>query len=90
MNAIQSHSYKEFQKHISSTKNTICGRHPISIFLKTLSHSKITEHLKTKFVKYAQSEQVKDPSKSSVSYATSITYLEQWSFVIWQTKQFLW
>jgi predicted class III extradiol MEMO1 family dioxygenase len=44
--------------------------------LKIVENSSIKAQLKTKFVKYAQSEQVKDPAKSSVSYASSITYIE--------------
>lgn len=75
MIAIQNHNFKQFEKYINSTKNTICGRHPIFVFLKILEHSKIKDKLKTKFIKYAQSEQVKDPSQSSVSYAASITYI---------------
>lgn len=70
---IQNHSYEGFMKHINSTKNTICGRHPLQIFLKTIGQSKLP--LSTKFVKYSQSEQVKEESKSSVSYASGITYL---------------
>jgi predicted class III extradiol MEMO1 family dioxygenase len=41
-----------------------------------LEHSQLKDKLKTKFVKYAQSEQVKNPSQSSVSYASAVTYLE--------------
>lgn len=74
---IQNHDFKAFEKYISTTKNTICGRHPIFIFLKIIEHSSLKEKVKTKFVKYAQSEQVKIPSKSSVSYASAITYLEK-------------
>lgn len=75
MIAIQNHDYQGFNQHIKSSKNTICGRHPILVFLKVIKYSSFNEKLKTKFVKYAQSEQVKDSSKSSVSYATSITFL---------------
>jgi len=57
MNYLQNHSYEEFSKYINSTKNTICGRHVLFIFLKIIAHSKLK--LKTKFVKYSQSEQVK-------------------------------
>lgn len=76
MISIQNHNYKEFEKYIGSTKNTICGRHPIFVFLKIVEHSGLRAQLKTKFVKYAQSEQVKTESQSSVSYASSVTYIE--------------
>lgn len=74
---IQNHDFKGFEQYINSTKNTICGRHPIFIFLKIIAHSNLKDKLKTKFVKYAQSEQVKNSSQSSVSYTSSITYLEK-------------
>jgi len=57
MNHIQIHSYTEFSKYINSTGNTICGRHVLFIFLKIVEYSKLK--LKTKFIKYSQSEQVK-------------------------------
>jgi len=73
MNLIQNHDAAGFDKYIKDTQNTICGRHPIGIYLNILRLSKLP--LKTKFVKYAQSEQVKSKSGSSVSYASAITYL---------------
>ena len=72
MNLIQKHDSKGFDKYVKETKNTICGRHPISVFLATLDHSKLK--VKTQFVKYAQSEQVKNSKGSSVSYASSVSY----------------
>ena len=75
MNHIQNHDYSGFSKYIASSKNTICGRHPIGVFLKTIEYSKLGKELKTKFVKYAQSEQVKEGSQSSVSYASGISFV---------------
>ena len=72
MNLIQKHDFAGFEKYIHSSKNTICGRHPLFIFLKIVKHSKLK--LKTKFVKYSQSEKVKEQSQTSVSYASSITF----------------
>lgn len=72
---LQNHNYQDFSKYINSSKNTICGRHPLLIFLKVVAHSKLK--LKTKFVKYSQSEQVKSQAQSSVSYASSVTYLAE-------------
>lgn len=57
MNALQNHDYGSFSKHINSSKNTICGRHVLFIFLKIIAHSQLK--VRTKFVKYSQSEQVK-------------------------------
>ena len=76
MIAIQNHSYKEFEKYMQVTKNTICGRHPLFIMLKIIESSNFGRmKLKSKFVKYSQSAQVKDEGQSSVSYAAGITYL---------------
>ncbi len=74
MNHIQSHSFEGFQKYINSSGNTICGRHVLYIFLKIVEFSKLK--VKTKFVKYSQSEQVKKEDQNSVSYASGITFLQ--------------
>lgn len=73
MNFIQNHDSQGFDKYIKETQNTICGRHPIGIYLNILKLSQLGP--KTKFVKYAQSEQVKSKGGSSVSYASAITYI---------------
>lgn len=83
MNHIQDHDPAAFDKYIKETKNTICGRHPIGIYLHLLKKSKLG--LKTKFVKYAQSEQVKTSKQSSVSYASAISFVPLWSNIITQT-----
>jgi AmmeMemoRadiSam system protein B len=41
MNLIQNHDFAGFEKYINSSKNTICGRHPIYIFLKIVEHSQL-------------------------------------------------
>lgn len=75
MKFIESHDANGFTQYINETKNTICGRNPISILLRILEKSKLKESLKSKFVGYSQSGQVKDINDSSVSYASAITYL---------------
>ena len=80
MNLIQKHDSKGFEKYVKQTKNTICGRHPIAVFLSILDHTKLK--IKTQFVKYAQSEQVKSKNSSSVSYASSVSYtIEEWVII---------
>lgn len=83
MNHIQEHDPAAFDKYIKETKNTICGRHPIGIYLNLLKKSKLG--LKTKFVKYAQSEQVKSSKQSSVSYASAISFIPSWLNIITRT-----
>jgi AmmeMemoRadiSam system protein B len=75
MNIIQTHDAPAFEKYIKDTQNTICGRHPIGIYLNILKLSKL--NLKTKFVKYAQSEQVKSKTQTSVSYASAVTFIPE-------------
>jgi MEMO1 family protein len=75
MNHIQNHDFKSFQSYINLYENTICGRHVLYIFLKIVEASKL--RVKTKFVKYSQSEQVKKHEQSSVSYASGITFVPQ-------------
>jgi len=77
MSLIEENSASGFTKYLEETQNTICGRHPIGVLIQIINNSKYSASLKTKFVKYAQSEKVKDKSQSSVSYAASVTYIEE-------------
>jgi len=76
MSLIEEHNATGFTKYLEETQNTICGRHPIGVLINVINNSKQATTLKTKFVKYAQSEAVKDKSQSSVSYASAIIYIE--------------
>jgi AmmeMemoRadiSam system protein B len=62
-----------FLNYLNLTDNTICGRHPITVFLYALKYSGL--ETKTNLVYYKQSGQVKSKKQSSVSYASIITYL---------------
>ncbi|EAR99554.4 AmmeMemoRadiSam system protein B (macronuclear) [Tetrahymena thermophila SB210] len=76
MELIENHDCEKFNKYLEQTENTICGRHPIGVLLQVIkSTQKYAGQLKTKFMHYEQSEQVKTQKSSSVSYATSITYV---------------
>jgi AmmeMemoRadiSam system protein B len=72
MRLIESHDSAGFRKYLKETQNTICGRHPISLLLNVISKSQL--NLRTEFVRYDQSEHVKDSRGSSVSYASGVTY----------------
>lgn len=58
-----------FKKYLLETDNTICGRHPISVFLHMVKNcsAKIT----IRFLRYEQSSQCKSTRDSSVSYASA-------------------
>ena len=78
MAQIESQCLAKFQSYLDRTKNTICGRNPISILMALIEMTASDERTyKTEFVKYDQSSSVKDFGDSSVSYASSITYLQE-------------
>ncbi|KZT74664.1 UPF0103-domain-containing protein [Daedalea quercina L-15889] len=62
----------DFAEYLRTTKNTICGRHPIGVLLGALavlqSQGRVP-HLK--FVRYEQSSQCQTVRDSSVSYASA-------------------
>jgi AmmeMemoRadiSam system protein B len=62
-----------FHNYLEETDNTICGRNPISVFLNALVNSGM--QTQTRLLFYKQSNQVKNTSQSSVSYASIATYI---------------
>ncbi|KAI8890943.1 UPF0103-domain-containing protein [Backusella circina FSU 941] len=62
-----------FQAYLRSTKNTICGRHPIAVLLYALEKIKKG---RSECVKYAQSSECKTFRDSSVSYASIYVQFE--------------
>lgn len=62
-----------FLKYLDETDNTICGRHPIAVFLYAMKYSGLDT--KTNLMYYKQSNQIKSRKQSSVSYASIITYI---------------
>jgi len=78
MDCIEGLVAEDFQKYLQNYKNTICGRKPISILLATIEeYMKLDDNNKNviKFVKYDQSDKVKEYHGSSVSYAAGINLL---------------
>lgn len=72
MEAASLGSYDKWKAYLDSTDNTICGRTPLGILLKTIEETghEDPEYGKLKWIGYAQSSQVTDVSDSSVSYAS--------------------
>ena len=61
-----------FAEYLKQTKNTICGRHAISVWLNAVhTNNPSLETLEISFVKYAQSSPAKSMRDSSVSYASA-------------------
>jgi MEMO1 family protein len=73
MDLIENHDVSGFKRYLERTRNTICGRNPIILLLSIISSSGLP--IRTKFVKYSQSEQARKMSSSSVSYASSVSSL---------------
>lgn len=63
----------DFLTYLEETDNTICGRHPIAVFLYALKYSGLSSQ--TQLLYYTQSSKVKSPKQSSVSYASIVTSL---------------
>ncbi|KAJ4486204.1 MEMO1 family [Lentinula aciculospora] len=65
--------HSEFSKYLSSTKNTICGRHPIGVLLGALAALQVSKgiHPTIKWVRYEQSSACETIRDSSVSYASA-------------------
>lgn len=70
-----------FSRYLNETQNTICGRHPICVFLAAIQSSGneyivrsllFTESRQSHFLSYTQSERCRSPSDSSVSYVSLV------------------
>lgn len=81
MNYIKEKDFDGFKDYLKKTRNTICGRHPIAVFLgavEALEKKAAEEEADTKvmfeleWVKYEQSSKVRTPDDSSVSYAAAV------------------
>lgn len=71
MNLIESLNPDAFTEYLRKYQNTVCGRHPISVFMQSIAAlGRQNYQLSFKFLKYAQSNQVTAENDSSVSYAS--------------------
>ncbi|GAA6017838.1 hypothetical protein JCM11491_004640 [Sporobolomyces phaffii] len=65
-------AHDEFAAYLKTTRNTICGRHPIGVLLGALGALEESEpEMRCEWVRYEQSSQVKSLRDSSVSYASA-------------------
>ncbi|TRY73921.1 hypothetical protein TCAL_09118 [Tigriopus californicus] len=74
MNIIETLDHEAFSQYLRKYGNTICGRHPIGVFLGAVTAMR--QHgngfkMNLKFLNYDQSNQVKQMRDSSVSYAAA-------------------
>ena len=78
LDIIEEINSEKLEKYFKKTKNTICGRNPISISLLIIElYKKNHSNEKVKFIKagYAQSNKVKSIYETSVSYAAAVNYI---------------
>ena len=59
-----------FLQYLRRTENTICGRHPISLYMFIAQY----EEQNATQLFYERNEEVRDPRGSSVSYASAAWY----------------
>ncbi|CAI9092661.1 OLC1v1027971C1 [Oldenlandia corymbosa var. corymbosa] len=69
MDIIETGDPDAFKNYLLETDNTICGRHPISVFLHMTKNC--STKIRIKFLRYEQSSQCKSMRESSVSYASA-------------------
>ncbi|XP_077237999.1 ammeMemoRadiSam system protein B [Tasmannia lanceolata] len=74
MDIIETGDADAFKEYLSDCDNTICGRHPISVFLHMLRNC--STKVKISFLRYEQSSQCKSMRDSSVSYASAAAKLD--------------
>lgn len=70
---------REFVDYLTTTKNTVCGRHPIGVLLAALAELETTDNIRSecRFTRYEQSSQCITPHDSSVSYASAFVRFRQ-------------
>uniref|UniRef100_A0A7S1N4D9 Protein MEMO1 n=1 Tax=Eutreptiella gymnastica TaxID=73025 RepID=A0A7S1N4D9_9EUGL len=72
MALIQAQDYAGWVQYLQTTKNTICGRVPISLLLTAMQA--MNNPFEVKWVQYAQSQAITSKSESSVSYAAGVVF----------------
>ena len=78
MDIISEIDSKKLDEYFKRTRNTICGRNPISIVLIIIeNYKKKNSNKQISFVTvgYAQSNKVKNSYETSVSYAAVVNYV---------------
>eukprot|EP00918_Siedleckia_nematoides_P007589 GHVU01016438.1.p3 GENE.GHVU01016438.1~~GHVU01016438.1.p3 ORF type:complete len:117 (+),score=16.15 GHVU01016438.1:396-746(+) len=74
---VTKHDFDGFDEYLRETDNTICGRNGIKVLLKLIGGASggSPPLMKTRLLAYSQSEELTEPSGSSVSYAAIVTQM---------------
>lgn len=77
MDAVESGSHRQFLDQLRKTGNTVCGRHPIGLFMAAVESAEGLEQGKGRFsfLRYERSSLVEDVRDSSVSYCSAFAVL---------------
>lgn len=76
IDAVESGQHESFLKQLKETGNTVCGRHPIGVFMAAVESAGLGDGKgRFRFVRYERSGLVEDVGGSSVSYASGFAVL---------------
>ncbi|EXJ76100.1 uncharacterized protein A1O5_00608 [Cladophialophora psammophila CBS 110553] len=81
MSAIATGQHSEFLRVLKETGNTVCGRHPIGVFMAGLEEverqkgGESAEHRRFRFMRYERSSDAETIGDSSVSYVSAFAIL---------------
>jgi AmmeMemoRadiSam system protein B len=77
MDAVESGSHRQFLSQLRKTGNTVCGRHPIGLFMAAVEKADGLGSGKGtfKFLRYERSSLVEEVRDSSVSYCSAFALL---------------
>ena len=74
MRTIEAKDAEAFAAYLAETRNTICGRHPLGVFLRALERSRGFRERAIQFTRYEQSGRAEGYRDSSVSYASAVVF----------------
>ncbi|CAI6335639.1 unnamed protein product [Periconia digitata] len=76
MDAVESGVHEDFLEQLERTGNTVCGRHPIGVFMAAVEQAELGEGKgRFRFVRYERSSEVERADDSSVSYCSAFAVL---------------
>ncbi|KAF2818761.1 UPF0103-domain-containing protein [Ophiobolus disseminans] len=76
MDAVESGRHEAFVEQLKESGNTVCGRHPIGVFMAAVERAGLGgEKGRMRFVRYERSGEVVGVGESSVSYASAFAVL---------------
>ncbi len=78
MSLIENKDVVGFYAYLESFRNTICGRHPVGVFLQAAKAAGLEDKLQIKFVHYSMSTKCQTKNDSSVSYASAVVCMPSW------------